>query len=124
MENQPVTLLNTGLPLALLGAAGVAVPRLLLPRETRSHRVLLAVLAASAVILVLLGMAILAVALAVEGADVAGAFVAAPGATLLFLARSSALGVLVWGPLLLIAGLSLATRIEARRGEDIMRRGR
>ena len=121
MNGQPITLMNTWLPVALLGGAALVLPRTLLPRRTRSHRTLIAVLAASAALLLLLGMAVFAAALALVGADLAGALAATPGAVLVSLARSSALGALVWGPLLALAGLSLAQTIEARRGEDLKR---
>lgn len=122
MTPQPVTLLNTGFPVALLGGAALALPRLLLPRESRSHRVLLAALGASAGLLIVLGMAVFAVAQVLGGADLAGALKTRPGATLLSLARSSALGALVWAPLLALAWLTLAGKIEARRGADMRKR--
>jgi hypothetical protein len=122
LDPQPVTLVNTGLPLLILGAAALIVPRLLLPRDSRSQRRLVVMLLASVPLMVVAGVLVFGGAMAAGGADVLGAFGTAPGTTMLALARASAMGVLVWGPVLLLTGLALGTRIERMKGEDMARR--
>ena len=122
MTGGPVTLLNTGLPLALLAALAILLPRLLLPAQTRSHRRLVAVLGVSAALVLAVGCALVAGMKLAGGADLAGAFRAAPLLTLAAIARPAALAAIAWGPLLALSGLSLGHRIEDLRGQD-MRRG-
>lgn len=122
MTPEPVTLLNTGLPLLVLGAAGLGLPWLLIPAGTRSLRAAALTLLACVPLLTLAGMAVFGLAMAAGGTDVAGALAEAPFGTLAVLGRSSAPGALVWGPALILAGLSIAQRIEARRGADRARR--
>ena len=122
MTGGPVTLLNTGLPLALLSLLAVLLPRLLLPAQTRSHRRLVGVLGASVVLVLAAGCGVFAALKLVEGADLGGAFRAAPGLALGALLRPAALAAIAWGPILALSGLSLTHRIEDLRGQD-MRRG-
>jgi hypothetical protein len=124
MDPQPITLLNTGLPLVVLGAAGAVVPHLLLPLHTRSLALLAVVAFLSVPILFLIGMVVFGLVMWAEGANVAGALAAAPGYVLGQLAWSAMLSSLVWGPALVLSALSLAQRIERVRGEDIVRQGR
>ena len=122
MTGGPVTLLNTGLPLALLSLLAALLPRLLLPAQTRSQRRLLGVLGVSAVLVLAAGCGVFAALKLVEGADLGGAFRAAPGLALGALLRPAALAAIAWGPILALSGLSLTHRIEDLRGQD-MRRG-
>jgi hypothetical protein len=122
MEPEPVTLLNTALPLAAIGAAGVVLPRLLVPAGTRSLARLALGAAACVPLMLLVAMAVFLAVRWAAGADMAGALAAAPGLVLGELARSAAMSTLVWGPALALSALSLAQRIERLRGEDMARR--
>lgn len=124
MEPQPITLVNTALPLGLLGAAGIALPRLLLPGQTRTLSRLAWVTALCVPVLFLIAMAVLAGVRTAAGTDLAGALGAAPGHVLGDLARSALMSSLVWGPALFLSALSLAQRVERLKGEDMARRGR
>lgn len=124
MEPEPVTLLNTALPLGVLGLAGIVLPRLLLPRQTRALPRLAWVSALCVPLLFLLAMGVFAAARAAAGTDLAGALGAAPAYVLADLARSAAMSSLVWGPALILSALSLAQRIERLKGEDMARQGR
>lgn len=122
MASEPVTLLNTALPLGIIGAAGIVLPRLLLPAATRSLSRLAWVAAACVPLMILVAMAVFLAVRWAAGADVPGALAAAPGFVLGELARSAAMSTLVWGPALALSTLSLAQRVERLRGEDTARR--
>ena len=122
MNGEPITLTNTALPFVVLAALGLVIPQLLLPRGTRSHRVLWAVLGVSTVGLLVAGLIGAAAMKLWAGADLAGAFAASPLGTLVSLGQTSALGILAWGPFLAFSALSLGQKIEARREEDMRRR--
>jgi hypothetical protein len=121
MNAEPITLTNTGLPFVVLAALGVVIPRALLPRRTRSHRVLMVVLGVSAVGLLVVGLIGAAAMKLWAGADLTGAFAASPLGTFISLGQTSALGLLAWGPFLAFSALSLSQKIEARREEDMRR---
>jgi hypothetical protein len=122
MEPQPVTLLNTALPLAVIGTAGIVLPRLLLPARTRSLALLAWVSAACVPLLAILAMAVFLAARWAAGADIPGVLAAAPWLVIGELARSAAMSTLAWGPALALSVLSLAQRIERLKGEDMARR--
>lgn len=119
MTGEPFTVLNTGLPFVVLAALGVILPRLLLPRQTRSHRVLALVILTSGLLLFALGILGAALLKALGGADISGAMQASVAGTFLSLAKSSTLGIIAWGPFLAWSMLSLAQKIEERRGDDM-----
>ena len=119
-----ISLTNTGLPLAALAALAVVVPRIIVPRENRSQKVLLRGLVISATVVFLAGMAIFALLQVSQGADLAGAFTASPLGTLFSLAKSSAQTALFWAPVLGLNWLGMAQAINKRLGEDLMREGR
>lgn len=102
--------LGTILPLVLLAAGGVALPlgfyRLHGPRLAP-----LAVnLAVSACLLILAGAVTFAVLYAAEGVDLTRR----PGAAALHFLRLGLSSALVWLPVLLLTGLALGQRSEAR----------
>jgi hypothetical protein len=102
--------LGTLLPLALLAAGGALVP-LALYRLHGPRLVPLALnLLASACILVLAGSAVFAALYAAEGVDLARR----PGAAALHFLRLGLSSALVWLPLLLLTGIALGQRSEAR----------
>ncbi len=118
---QPITLMNTGLPLTVLGALAFILPRLILPRETRSHRVLTITLLASVLLTLLAAIAIFGYIQTQLGTDLAGAFATSPTGTLALLIRPALLSGIVWLPLLVLSGFNLGQRIEDLRGRDLMR---
>ncbi|MCX7644484.1 MAG: hypothetical protein N2Z62_04205 [Rhodobacteraceae bacterium] len=122
MAPEPVTLLNTALPLGIIGTAGAVLPRLLVPAGTRSLARLAWVAGACVPLMLVFAAAVFLALRRAGGADLAGAFAAAPGPVLGELARSAAMSTLVWGPALALSALSLAQRIERLRGEDMARR--
>ena len=123
LQSEPISLLNTGLPLVLLGALAVLLPRLLVRRETRSHWEVLLALWASAGFLLLAGAAIFATVYAARGVGVISALSDAPLATTWFFLRLSGFAAVVWVPLLALVGLGMAQGVEKRRGEDGVRNG-
>lgn len=102
--------LGTLLPLALLAAGGAFVPVALY----RFHGPRLASLAAnlviSAFILILVGALTFAALYAAEGVDLARR----PGAATLHFLRLGLSSAIVWLPVLLLTGLALGQRSEAR----------
>jgi hypothetical protein len=124
MEPQPITLFNTALPLGLLGLAGITLPRLVLPRQTRTLSRLAWVSALCVPVLFLFAMAIFAAVRTAAGTDLAGALAAAPAYVMGDLAWTALMSSLVWGPALILSALSLAQRIERLKGEDMARQGR
>ena len=121
---EAISLTNTGLPLVALAALSLVLPRVLVPRETRSQAELLRAVLISAAIVFLAGLAIFAGLQASGGADVAGAFVASPLGTVVSLAKSSGLTALFWLPVLALNWLGMAQAINKRLGEDVMRESR
>lgn len=121
MNADPVTLINTGLPLVVLAVLGLVIPRFLLPRETRSHRVLWGTLGLSATVLLVICLVGAAAMKMMGSADLAGAFAASPWGTLISLMKTSVLGTLAWTPFLAFSALSLGQKIEARKEEDLRR---
>ncbi|MEC3861329.1 hypothetical protein VK792_08535 [Mesobacterium sp. TK19101] len=118
IPSQPIGFLNTGVPLLLLGAFAVVLPRVLVPAHIRTHgRVALGIVTA-AVLLLMAGAGAIALVYGWQGIGVSAAFVQAPGETAGFFLRKGALAALIWGPILAYAWLSLSQRVEQRRSED------
>lgn len=102
--------LGTLLPLALLAAGGAVVP-LLLYRFHGPRLLPLALnLAASALLLILAGAAVFAALYAAEGVDLARR----PGAAAVHFIGLGLSSAIVWLPVLLLTGLALGQRSEAR----------
>lgn len=119
---EPISLLNTGVPLAALGALAVLVPMLLVPGRVRSQvEVALGVWGAAGIVL-LAGVAVFAGVYAAQGVGVGAAFGEAPLATGWFFLKLSGKAAVLWGPVLALAWLGLAMRVEKRKGEDRVRR--
>lgn len=102
--------LQTLVPLALLAAGAVVFPMLFYRRHGPQLRSLALNLLTSAAILVLLGTAIFAVLYVCEGADLSRQ----PSAALAHLFTLGLSAALVWLPILLLTGISLGIRSEAR----------
>ncbi len=110
---------NTGLPLVILGVLGWALPRMLVPEDTRSHRrVGLGVLGA---VVTLIGAAALVLVAFDHAAyrspmEVGGMLLVAEIAL-----RSSVLFAFAWVPMLLLSWFNMAQRVEMLRGQDMAR---
>jgi hypothetical protein len=102
--------LGTLLPLALLAAGGAAVPLALYRLHGPRLPALALNLAVSAGLLVLAGAAVFAALYAAEGVDLARR----PGAAALHFLGLGLSSSLVWLPVLLLTGLALGQRSEAR----------
>ena len=113
---------NTLLPLAALAGLAVLVPWVLLPRATLSHRTVLLVMAASALLLALAAAGIILSSAMAEGGDPLASFRTAPRVALHNLARPVGLSIFLWGPILLLVGYFQAIGVERRRGEAAARR--
>ena len=105
--------IETVIPLALLGAGGALVPLLIYRFHGPTLGALVLNLLASAMLLFVGGTLVFGVLYVIEGADLSRR----PGAAVLHLARLGASAALVWLPILLLTGLVLGTRSEARMGK-------
>lgn len=117
MNDTSVTMFNTGLPLIIIGVLALAIPRLLVRKTTRSHRVAAVGIAGASLLLVILsaGVFFLFDNRSYEALVVAGGYSLA----LQFLFEASWKAVILWGPLVLLNWLSLAQRVERLRGQDL-----
>jgi hypothetical protein len=102
--------LGTLLPLALLAAGGALVPLAVYRLHGPRLAPLALNLAASALLLIIAGAAIFAALYAAEGVDLARR----PGAAAVHFLRLGLSSALVWLPVLLLTGLALGQRSEAR----------
>ncbi|KRS12880.1 hypothetical protein XM53_09980 [Roseovarius atlanticus] len=119
MNEDQVTLVNTGLPLLIIGGFAALLPWLLTPRGTRSHgRVLVAVVASAGL---LLGLSAGIFALFDRRSLLGGQGLAGQGAVVWMYLRTSLAAVVVWGPVLVFTWLGLAQRVERLRNRDIVR---
>ncbi|WP_146049987.1 hypothetical protein [Roseovarius confluentis] len=119
MNDTSVTLMNTGLPLLIIGGFAALLPWLFTPRETRSHgRVLVSVVASAGL---MLGLSAVVFALFDKRSLLGGQTLAGQGAVAWMYLRTSLAAVVVWGPVLVFIWLSLAQRVERLRDRDIVR---
>lgn len=119
---QPITFLNTGLPVLLLAIAAWVVP-VLFGRAAADQQALMRGIVASALIILLLGSVLFAGIYQVGGIPVADAFADAPLSVGGFFARTSLTAGIIWGPVLALSWFVLAQGVERRKGEDRARRG-
>lgn len=112
---------NAGAPLALLAALAIGLPPLIVPRATRSQTRLAGGVAITAVLLLLIGAALIGLLSAFAGNPVAVRLAAHPlTETGALVARSAPMAIL-WAPVLALAWLVMAQGVEKRRGEDRIR---
>ncbi|MDJ0629273.1 MAG: hypothetical protein QNJ44_13525 [Rhodobacter sp.] len=123
IQTEPIGLVNTGLPLVLLGALALVLPRLLMRRRTRSHWEVALAIWASAGFLLLAGAVVFAVIYGARGIGIGTALAEAPLATAWFFLRLSGFAAVVWMPLLALVWLGMAQAVERRKGEDSVRNG-
>ncbi|MGK7754370.1 MULTISPECIES: hypothetical protein [unclassified Roseovarius] len=120
MNDTSVTLVNTGLPLLIIGGLAALLPWVLTPRGTRSHgRVLVSVVLS---VLLLLAASAGVFALFDKRSLLGGRTLAGQGIIAWMYLRSSLGAVAVWGPVLAFVWLGLAQRVERLKGEDMARR--
>ena len=124
IEAAPIGWWNTGMPLVVLGALAVLLPRLLVSRATRSHRAVVVAIVGSAALLVMIGAVVFAAIYAFDGAEVLAAFQAAPGLTAWFFAKLATFAAIVWGPVLALVWFGMAQGVETRKGQDAAFLGR
>jgi len=119
MNDTSVTLVNTGLPLLIIGGLAAVLPWALTPRKTRSHgRVLVSILLS---VLLLLAASAGIFALFDKRSLPDGQGLAEQGAVAWMYLRTSLAAVAVWGPVLVFIWLGLAQRVERVRNRDIVR---
>ena len=122
IQAEPVGFWNTFVPVGLLAVLAVAVPWMLVRRETRSHvEVAVAIWASAGVMLILSGL-VFAVIYGLQGARVWGVFLEAPLATAWFFLKAAGYAAILWVPILGLVWFGMAQGVERRRGEDQMRR--
>lgn len=107
---EPDWTIGTVLPVLALAAAGALVPIGLYRLHRPSLGALALNLLASALILVVAGAALFAALYAGRGADIARA----PVAALVHFLRLGLSAAIVWLPVLLLTGIALGQRTEAR----------
>ncbi|WP_417280620.1 hypothetical protein [Celeribacter sp.] len=117
----PVGLIGVAVPVGLIGVAALALPLALTPRGTRSQKRLFVSVLLSALGLFVLGGALFAFLYEVDGVPVIQTMRDAPGQMFGFLARRAALASLILLPLLGLAWLSLACRVEQIKSDEAMR---
>jgi len=110
---------NTLVPLAILALVAAVLPYALTPRETRSQLRVAVMIGLTG--LVMIGVSALVFALFDDRDLPEGG---ATGMVLIawFYLRSGLGAAAVWIPVLALVWLSLAQRVERRRGEDLARR--
>lgn len=119
MNEDQVTLVNTGLPLLIIGGFAALLPWLFTPRDTRSHgRVLMSVVASAGL---MLGCSAGIFALFDKRSLLGGHGLAGQGVVVWMYLRTSLAAVVVWGPVLVFMWLGLAQRVERLRNRDIVR---
>lgn len=118
MTDTAISFGNTVMPMVILAFIAAVLPYALTPGENRSQMRVTLIIGFVAVVMV--GVSALVFAL-FDTRDLPEGGIA--GATLIvwYYLRSALGAVAVWGPVLAIVWLSLAQRVERRRGEDMAR---
>ena len=119
IQSEPIGLLNTGLPVALLVAVAICLPLLLVHRHTRSHAQVASSIGITALVLLALGTSLFGISYGLRGHAVTAALASTPLAVGLFFGRLAAMAALVWLPVLALVWYSLAQRVEKTRGQHI-----
>lgn len=117
---QSVFVLTVVGPVVLIGVAAIVAPLVLTPRSTRSQRRLSVSVLLSAILLFVLSAILFGILYQAEGKPLLQMLPLHPMQTLWFLTRRAGLAALIWVPLMLLAWLSLARRIEQLKAQDGM----
>ncbi|KMW60329.1 hypothetical protein AIOL_000482 [Candidatus Rhodobacter oscarellae] len=122
IQPEPIGWWNTGFPLLVLAGLAVILPRVLVRRDTRSHREVAVVIWASAGLILLAGAVVFALTYQARGVGL-GAFLAeAPVGTAWFFLRLSGYTSVVWAPILALVWFVRAQGVERRKGQDLAKR--
>lgn len=107
------------MPIAVLAALAVLLPRAFIPAATRIQFDVTKGMALTALTLLILGAVLFAALYALRGADIPqmAQYAAAPTA-LYFLTRST-MAAIIWAPVLALVWLARAQGVEKRKGRDI-----
>lgn len=119
---QPITFVNTGLPVILLCGLAALLPRPIAGRSTRRQADLVKAVVIVAAITLATGLVLFALIYVTSGVPVGAAMAKAPGATISFFLRRSALAAIAWAPILALTWYVLAQGVERRKGADQARR--
>ena len=120
---QPITFLNTGLPVMVMALAAWWVP-LYLARHAHNQQALMRAILTSALGVLILGAVIFAGIYQTGGIPVLAALLDQPTVVGGYFARLSLIAGIIWGPVLALAWYVLAQGVERRKGEAIAREGR
>ncbi|MEM6482949.1 MAG: hypothetical protein AAF681_13965, partial [Pseudomonadota bacterium] len=115
MTEATVSFGNTALPLAILALLAAVLPYMLSPRDTRSHARVVVGIGLTALLMMVVSGVVFAL---IDTRDLPNG--GATGVMIIawFYLRSAFGAAAIWGPVLAIVWLSLAQRVEKRRGED------
>ena len=117
-DADPITWVNSVLPMAILAALAVLVPLGLVRKQTRSQAEVAVTICASAGIMLLVSALTFAILYAAQGTDVWPAFKVTPIATTWAFIRISGYAALLWLPILALTWFGMAQGVERRKGED------
>ncbi|MCH5377312.1 MAG: hypothetical protein JJ992_25400 [Planctomycetes bacterium] len=118
---QPISFLNTGIPVLLMALAAWLLPAFL-SRHAETQRELARSVVLSAALVLSGGAVIFAIIYDASGINVGAAMLDAPTVVGAFFVRLSLLGAVIWGPILALAWYILAQGVERRIGERKARR--
>lgn len=119
MTDTAISFGNTLVPMVVLALISAVLPYALTPRECRSQRrVMLSVGLAALAMLVISGL----VFSLFDTREIPEGGAAVTILVVWLYVKSSFGAVAVWGPVLALAWLGLAQRVEQRRGEEMARR--
>ena len=123
IPTQPITFLNTGLPVMVMALAAWWVP-LYLSRRAHSQQALMRAILTSALSVLIMGAVIFAGIYQAGGIPVLAALLDQPTVVGGYFARLSLIAGIIWAPVLALAWYVLAQGVERRKGEAIAREGR
>ena len=123
IPTQPITFLNTGLPVMVMALAAWWVP-LYLARKAHNQQALMRAILTSALGVLITGAVIFAGIYQTGGIPVLAALLDQPTVVGGYFARLSLIAGIIWGPVLALAWYVLAQGVERRKGEAIAREGR
>jgi len=114
---EPIGLINTGVPVTLLVLVAMALPYLMVNRNTRSHAQVNSSVGITGLVLLALGANLFGLSYAVRGHGVGAALVDNPLGVGWFFLRLAGMAAIIWVPVLGLVWFSLAQRVERNRGE-------
>ncbi|MEL7013729.1 MAG: hypothetical protein AAFO72_10675 [Pseudomonadota bacterium] len=121
IQPEPITWLNSVLPMGIIAGMAVVVPWMLLRKGTRSQWEVVVTIWASAGVMLIVSGVVYAALYAVRGHAVGEAFGEAPVMTLWFFIKLAGYAAVLWVPILALVWFGMAQGVERRRGEDAAR---